>query len=228
MRLWISLAILLLVSHVQAQETQRKIEPSGVAKSESRQLADFTQVELEAIGQVEIKLGDSFDVQITADDNVLPEVTTEVVDGRLKLSMRDGISLQGKVDIRFAIQLPKLERAIVSGAGGIHVTGDLGDSVVLELSGAGSIRAEGEVDRLEGELSGAGNLELSKLNATSAAIRISGTGNAQVYAAETLDAEVSGVGNVRYQGTPKVHGKVSGIGHVSKAADGETEGDSVQ
>ena len=228
MRVLGSLAILLLVGQVWAQDTRERIEASGVEKTDSRSVAEFSEVELEAIGKVKITIGDSFDVQVSADENVLPQVTTEVVDGRLKLSLREGIILPKNTDIRFAITLPKLARAVVSGAGDIHVAGDLGDSLALEISGAGSIHAEGEVDRLEGNISGAGNLELSKLNSTTAVIRISGTGNAQVYAVENLDAKISGVGNVRYQGTAKVQGKVSGIGHVSKAAKDDAEADSVK
>lgn len=62
------------------------------------------------------------------------------------------------------------------------------------MSGAGNVAATGNVERVEAEISGAGDLDFSDLVAEIATIEISGAGDVRIYASESLDASVSGAG----------------------------------
>jgi hypothetical protein len=65
-------------------------------------------------------------------------------------------------------------------------------------------------------MTGAGNIDTSKLIAEKAKVEISGAANVDVYASDQLDVTVSGVGSVNYSGSPKVVNKnVSGVGSVN-------------
>lgn len=215
MRAWSCAVLLLLVAgQAWSQEPRQRLALSGETKTEVRSVEPFSQIDLAAIGKVEIAIGDEFRVQVTADSNILPHVTTELVAGRLRLGLADGLDLPDQTEIRFVLHMPRIERAIVSGAGDLELNGELGSAVELELSGAGTIRAQGKVAQVSAIISGAGNLELHELAADNATVVISGAGNARVHASGSLEATISGVGDVLYRGAAHVQARVTGIGHV--------------
>src|SRR5438045_8315632 len=62
-----------------------QIQGSGVAKTETRTVADFTDLEVSSAVHVELAVGAATTVVVTADDNILPHVVTEVASGKLKI-----------------------------------------------------------------------------------------------------------------------------------------------
>jgi hypothetical protein len=61
---------------------------SGNVISESRSVTDFTGVELSGSGKLIIEQSDVESLTITADDNLLPDLTAEVRDSRLLLGTK--------------------------------------------------------------------------------------------------------------------------------------------
>src|SRR5438874_6398754 len=67
---------------MELNEWSRPVKGSGNIVSEVRDISGFDAVELKSIGMVTIEQGDREGVEITADDNLLPEITTEVKNRR--------------------------------------------------------------------------------------------------------------------------------------------------
>jgi hypothetical protein len=67
-------------------ETSGTIEGSGNVESESRDVSGFDEVDLRGVGNLSIRQTGSESLSVEAEDNVLPKITTEVVNGRLILS----------------------------------------------------------------------------------------------------------------------------------------------
>ena len=85
------------------------------------------------------------------------------------------------------------------------------------MHGAGDLTMEGEVEDLKINLSGAGKVDTRQLEAQNVDVSISGVGNADVYASDSLRARVSGVGNLDYYGDPeKKKTRVSGLGRINQ------------
>jgi hypothetical protein len=63
---------------------------SGVIVTEPREVEDFTGVVLNGVGEVEIRHGNTESLSITADDNILAHLTSEVRNGRLFLGTEPG------------------------------------------------------------------------------------------------------------------------------------------
>src|SRR5688500_9858117 len=76
------------------------IHGSGVAKTETRDVAEFTRIEATGSPNVTVTIGDKQSLTIEADDNILPLLTTEVKDGKLVIASEKNTSYSPKTDIK--------------------------------------------------------------------------------------------------------------------------------
>jgi hypothetical protein len=97
------------------------------------------------------------------------------------------------------------------------------DQLKLSASGACDLTADGAVDDLEIDVSGAAEIDAADFVAKRVKISISGSGNADLHASESLDVTVSGAGTVNCAGNPKVTKQISGIGKVNVGTNAEAE-----
>ena len=214
------------------------IPGSGVIKVEERAVSHFSGIDIRYPAVVMIQSGNEGTVQIEADDNLLPQLTTKVQNGILIFDNSVN-SWQNRVDpsdrilvtitvtelssLNFpsagqitlnGINSPKLE-LIAAGAGSIALqNAEVGD-LVVRLSGAGSIDADGSGDFLDIIISGAGSFNGWDYKVDSATARISGVGSATIWVISNLTANISGVGSIHYFGTPLVQQNISGLGNVN-------------
>jgi len=189
---------------------------SGVAKTETRDVGTFDEVEFVGAGRLEITVGKPSPLTITGDDNLLPLIRTTVRGTRLKIEPEK--SINPKTSLVFKVNAADVKLLDCSGATKAIVTGVKNEAFKIDLSGAGLIKATGRTGRFELSLSGAGNVEADDLVAREVIADLSGAGKADVHATEKLKASVSGAGVVRYKGDPKVEQSVSGVGSVKKKA----------
>lgn len=227
---------LLLVMILVTASACTAIVGSGNSATESRDISDFSAVELNGIGTLNITQGNDYAVQVTADDNILPVLTTELDGEVLRIGVEDNTTITPRTDVIFDVTMPRVERIRLSGAGGIVVTGIEQDAMEISLSGAGSMtvtdvtvddltltlsgagdmRATGQADTQNITVSGAGGFNGSELQGNDVTVTVSGVGNANVYASESLSATVSGVGNITYYGEPtEVNSNSTGIGSIN-------------
>lgn len=190
---------------------------SGTALTQSRDVEPFESIEIGGAFELIVHVDPSATqrVEVSGDDNIVPEVTTKVSAGELDVQIENGI-VRPKLDLRVEIWVPSLTKLEASGASDITIEGLHGESFELDLSGASETNLRGAVDRFEVDSSGASDLDARELHAKVVALELSGAGNAEVWASDRLDADVSGAGNVHYFGDPKeVHEDVSGAGSIT-------------
>src|SRR5829696_9109223 len=68
------------------------IKGSGVAKSEQRPIAEFTEIDVGGAVNLELTVGPATKLEVTTDDNLLAHVKTESANERLKISMEGSTS----------------------------------------------------------------------------------------------------------------------------------------
>jgi hypothetical protein len=190
---------------------------SGTAMTDTREVAAFDSIEVGGAFEliVHVDPAAAQRVEVSGDDNIVPEVTTSVSGGELEIAIDHGM-VRPKLDMKVEVWVASLAGLEASGASDITVEGLHGEAFEIELSGASDSRFSGAVDRFEIELSGASDLDARELHAKIVDLELSGAGDAEVWASERLDAEVSGAGNVRYFGSPKeVQQDVSGAGSIT-------------
>jgi hypothetical protein len=193
----------------------RSIDGSGDLVTRTLDLDGFSEIDVGGCYDVTVSFGREQKVELTADDNLIEYLEIEVRGRTLELDFeRD---LDPSESPRLEIVVPRLEAVSVHGAGSLEIEDIAGDSFEFDLSGAGSLAIDGEVDELEIQLSGAGSVDARDLRARQAEVRLSGAGNATIQVTDRLRARISGVGNLTYYGDPDdrdVH--VSGLGSIRR------------
>jgi len=192
------------------------VSGSGRVISETRNMSGFSNVSLEGSGRLFIEQGAVESLTVTGDDNILPDIQTEVRGGTLVLGEKSGVSLSPSKDIVFKVTLKKLDTLDISGSGVAEAKGLQSPRMKIDLSGSGEVTAEGAADDLDIGISGSGRFRGDGLKSKRTRIDISGSGSAVVASSETLNAVVSGSGSVEYVGDPQVHQDISGSGSIRK------------
>jgi hypothetical protein len=191
------------------------IRGSGRMKNESRQVENFTGIDASGAFTIKVKVGESTSLKISAEDNLLKLIRTQVKGNTLVIDTRKNIS--PRKEIRVYITTPNLESIECSGANSIVAEGINTEAFDVDLSGAGNIDLYGTANKFRAEISGAGSIDAKKLKANNVVISVSGAASADVYANEYLDASVSGVGSIDYYGDPKkTNTNVSGVGSITR------------
>jgi hypothetical protein len=190
---------------------------SGTPLTESRDVEAFESIEVGGAFELVVHVDPTAKqrVEVSGDDNIVPEVTTTVSGQELEIGIQHNL-VRPKLDMKVEIWVPALTGLEAGGASDITVEGLHGETFDLDLSGASDSSFAGSVDHFEVDLSGAGDLDARELHAKVVDLELSGAGEADVWASDRLDAEISGAGNVRYFGNPKeVHQDVSGAGSIT-------------
>ena len=176
------------------------ITGSGTARSEVRPAAGATEVAVSGALSVDIGPGAEAKVEISGDDNIVPLITTEVNGGRIEIAARK--SLRSKVPLVIRVSLPRLTAVSVSGASNAVVHDAKGESLKLVAEGASKLRADGAVQQLTLEASGASDADLDQLAVERARARLSDASEAEVAVSRALDAHLSGASTLKYRGDP--------------------------
>ncbi|HLT37990.1 MAG TPA: head GIN domain-containing protein [Enhygromyxa sp.] len=191
---------------------------SGTPATELRELDSFDTIELSGAYElvVHVEPGAAHKVEVTADDNIVPKITTTISGGELDIGHQDDIKLlRPRTKIRVEVWTPSLLGIDASGASDVEVEGLHGERFELRLSGVSDSTLGGAVDRFDVEISGAGELDGKGLQAKVVTVELSGAGEASVWASESLDVEISGAGEVSYWGSPaRVSKQISGAGEL--------------
>jgi len=191
------------------------VRGNGKVKDQSRTIMEFDKIDAGGAFTLKVKVGPSPSLKITAEENLLNYIRTNVKGNTLVIDTKKNISPRKEIYIE--ITTPSLRAVNASGANNVTVYGINGSDFDVDVSGAGSINLSGEVDRFTADLSGAGSINARELKAKDVRVSVSGAASADVYAKNYLDASVSGVGSISYYGDPvKTKTDVSGVGSITR------------
>lgn len=191
------------------------VRGNGKLKTQTRNIENFDRLEVGGVFSVKVEIGKEASLKIQAEENLLPLIKTNVVDGTLIIETKKG--LNPRREIKILITTPNLNYVEVSGANSLQIFNIDEDVFEVNLSGAGSIYLKGKVEKLYADLSGAGSIDSKDLIANVVEISVSGAASADVFAKERIDASVSGVGSINYYGNPqKVKTNISGVGSINR------------
>lgn len=163
-----------------------------------------------------VEQGGSESLNISADDNLLPYLTSDVRGDTLELGIKPGASIQPSQNVVYRISVKSLRGFSLSGSGEVDLKNIDTDELSIEISGSGKITAAGRAGTQAVTISGSGDYLAEALESSAATLDISGAGEALVNASQRLDVTISGTGSVEYLGDPAVSQDVSGTGEVQK------------
>jgi hypothetical protein len=189
------------------------VQGSGMITTEPRTVSGFSAVSLSGSGQVIIEQTGRESLTVTADDNILPHIKTDVRGQTLELGSNDSMTTH---DIVFKLTVKQLEGLDISGSGQAEARSLDSDRLKIGISGSGELSAHGTANDLDVSISGSGGYRGEDMRTKRAVVGISGSGGAVIAASETLKADVSGSGSIEYLGDPQVTQHVSGSGSVHR------------
>jgi hypothetical protein len=176
------------------------VNGSGRVVQQGRNVGSFDAVETLGSENVDVRFGPKPSLVIAADDNILPLLTTEVKDGKLKIGTSGSFRMRGP--IRVWITTPNLEAFTTSGSGDVVLHDVSNGQLSLTMNGSGSMTANGRTGRLHVTINGSGRAQLASLSANDVSAGLFGSGNATVNAHGRLDAQIFGSGSLHYIGKP--------------------------
>lgn len=189
---------------------------SGNVKTASRAVSGFTKVQLTGAGILNIAQTGTESLTISAEDNLLPLLTSDVSDGTLTLSVKQGQSITPTKPITYTLTVKQLNAINLSGAGAVNAVNITTDALTVSCSGAGATTISGSAQSQSVTISGSGSYNARDFKTTDSTVKISGFGSATITASQTLNATISGAGTVTYYGSPQVTQSVSGAGSVKQ------------
>lgn len=212
---------------------------STATAQQTRTVGDFTGIKAGDSFIINISQSDANSVKVTAPESVQSQIKTEVKDGILiiisegNIKTNDdivisvGIKSLNSLDISGAAELKSENQLICeklnvtsNGAGDIHIDVKASE-IIADISGAGDVTIKGTAQSMNATVSGAGNLKAAALETAKVKAKVSGAGDAKVYASQSLDADVSGAGSIIYKGNPVDRNvNISGAGSVRESKSG--------
>jgi len=187
---------------------------SGKTATEPRNVSGFTGVKLEGSAQLTLEQTGTESLTITADDNLLPSLTSDVSGGVLTLGTKG--SMSPSTPILYKLTVKNLDELTLGGSGTVSAKGLSANSLKLVIGGSGDMTVDGATERLEILLAGSGSYRGDGLKARDVNIQILGSGDAILAASDKLDVMIAGSGSVEYIGNPTVTTKSVGSGTVKK------------
>lgn len=234
------LFVLFAFSAICSFAQQEKINGDGNVKKETRQVNDFTGVLVSGNINVDLTYGDSKNITIEADENILPYIETAVENGNLVVKTKDKVSIRSKNKLIVHASLTRLTRLRVAGSGNITGDGNFSNDgkteigvsgsgninvgmnsfneTKINISGSGNVTLRGKsTNNIDATISGSGNIDCTDVASNDVFAHVSGSGNIKVYANKSIDAKVSGSGNIYYKGSAtNINLKSSGSGKIIK------------
>ncbi|HXV60005.1 MAG TPA: DUF2807 domain-containing protein [Vicinamibacteria bacterium] len=187
-----------------------QIVGSGNLVTESRDVSGFVGVVLSGVGRLTMEHGETESLTITAEDNIMPLLVSEVSDDILSLGPRPGTALSPTRDIVYRLTFREMRSVVASGVTRIEAMGIDTDLLSVVASGVSTVSASGTADLQSVVMSGTTNYLAAELETRVAILDISGLARVVINASERLEGAVSGSAIVEYIGSPQISVNVSG------------------
>ncbi len=210
------------------------IEGNGRTATVRRVVGDFNNVTSYGNFIVDVSVGNSTNVSVEADENLLSYIETYIQGNTLILETSDHHCIRSREQIYVHVETPAIYELKLAGSGVIYCDDVAGDELKYVLSGSGNIESLGlNIGFVDAEItgsgeiilagaanqsnlliSGSGNIKSFNLEQNKCIATISGSGNIYANVINLLDAQISGSGNVFYKGNPEKLVNITGSGRV--------------
>jgi len=215
----------------------RTISGDGNITTSERSASGFKNIRCSGSYDVELTQGSPSSVKIKTDENLQSYIVTDVDGNELSIHSKEGVNLHPTDKIKLYITTDKLEGFKLAGNGNVTTTNKMsgGDHLNLDISGSGDLHFDVNTPSIQSSISGTGNIYISgetkdskieiagsgnyhaeDLKAENVTVRIAGSGDARLFADQSLDINIAGVGNVYYKGNASVSQNIAGSGKIKK------------
>lgn len=209
----------------------------GNVVSEERPVSGIDSISIGSSMNLIIEQAENESLRIEASENILPNVTAEVVGGELQIGLKP-ISFSGIMPINCYVSVKDLEAIKVSSSATVKCEDLKAENLLVEMasSSKGSLKIDvtnleikiassaslalsGEAISQNIKVNSSGKLDAFSLNSKDCKIEVASSGSADISVSENLDAKVSSSASVNYKGNPTVNSDISSSGSLRKVSD---------
>lgn len=167
-------------------------------------LKGFDSIEVSGVYELDVRVGPDFSIELSGPAYEMEYVEASVRNGVLHLDQKEHKNRwrNNRQGVDAVITLPSLVGLDVSGVVEGVIAGVNSGNFEIDISGVGDMEFDGECGTLDAHVSGVGDLDADALECRVVRVRVSGVGDASVYASEEVDARVSGMGDIDVYGSP--------------------------
>ncbi len=201
-----------LIALLSAACAHESVRGNGRTTRELRDLPRFDAVAVHSGIHAVVETGPQAPVQVDADDNLLPLVVTEVVDGTLSIRFRHGADVSSDLPVLVKVRAPALHRLDATGGAELRARVDAGEDLEVHSSGGSDVRVRGlDANHLSVSGSGGARVQLSGA-ADDVRLRISGGTRVRAasLSARAVDLRGSGGASAEIRASGEVRGSLSG------------------
>ena len=184
---------------------KKKVKGSGDLLTEERVLPEFDELSIANAFKVKLTCGEAQKVVISADDNLLPYIKTEMEGSKLKIYSKETLVPVAGLDITISVQ--NLRGISCAGAVKLDAGGISAETFTLKVAGACTVNLAGEVVDFNINGAGAAKLDSEDFLAENVKIKMAGACKASIFATKTIDVNVAGAVKVTYSGKPAIVNK---------------------
>ncbi len=211
------------------------IRGNGVTKQDARAVQAFDEIEVSGQVTVYLRQGETEEVIVEADENLLPYIETKVSGDRLSISAEADFKDYKKLDVYItarALEFIRISGAVelkgervfrsddlkVDASGACMVNMELQcEELAIDGSGAVSFNLKGFSREVDYDISGAVEVNAFELETRNTKLDMSGAGRADIYVTDEVRMDVSGAGEVNYKGNPReIKQDISGAASINQ------------
>ncbi len=177
---------------------------SGNVVTESRTVSGFAGVSLHGVARITIEQTSEETLTITAEDNVIPVLLSNVRDGRLILGPEENIKFETHAEIVYHLHVQNLSSIEINGVIYADAVGIDTEALDVDILGVSRLTASGRAPLQDVFLSGVSTYHAQALASEEITIDGSGVITATVQVSDLLTVRACGVGSIEYIGAPEV------------------------
>ena len=184
----------------------------GPTSTESRTTDAFSRVETGFGIGVTVTIGPAQSVEVHAQSNILPIISTKVEGGTLHIDATKEFSTTEAVEV--VVVTPTLDGISLGGGSQGRVTGLDADALDISLSGGSGLTATGSASDVMLGSSGGSEAHLVDLSADTVSLELSGGASAEVNASTEVNGSASGGAHATVRGPAQLNVALSGGAEV--------------
>jgi hypothetical protein len=186
----------------------------GPVKTQTRNVEAFSRVETSGGIGISVQIGPAGTLEVRAQENILPNILTEVVSGTLRLHSAQTYTTSEKVEV--VITTPSLAGVVMSGGSVGRIEGLREETLDIELSGGSRLTAIGEATDLALGVTGGSIASLDGLSTRTVKVEGSGGSRATVQASERVEGSASGGTSITVIGDAELSVVTTGASSVGR------------
>lgn len=200
----------------------KKIQGNGEWSLITRHVGSYHKLAVSGIFNIDLQAGEPGDIEIQADSNLLPYITTHVSNDKLTIGIKANIDINSTKTIHIIVPANQLAYLSHSGVGQINAKHLHTKNLVIKSSGVGDIHLAGDIGLTRLNKNGVGTVYVGDIDSSDLIVNASGVGSVTLVGGNVANCDFSksGVGTLTANQLTCQHLVVSssGLGDVDVRA----------